>query len=413
MAYTPEGRKLTEQHRLAQVDLSNWVMAEIMKAFRELFTLDDIAGSAMKAALRVLPMVMAAREKSTELSREYMHEFHRVEAGGTEMLLEPDSDVVSEDEVLQQLARAAARAATEVMRKGHTPEDAHQAAVKTAGLSASKTVQGGGRRYIEASMKKNSGGAVGYIRVVDADPCAFCAMLASRVEPNDLYHSVYAFAETDARYTGSGKFKVHDGCCCTMEPVYRVDGKLKFPGNGDRLRYEWNRVAAGQKDPMNTWRRWRERGKLPPNIDYLDEDDPLQTGPQVGQAEGRRVIKPQLASEAEREALRQKEAEHQKRVAASRAKAQKVIRENREQKIKELAAEEARLDTAITQLTERIERLKEQREKAEALGPTLGEDLYIDADSAIMWAKKDLERLKRQQGRVTRDRVNLEKLQNA
>lgn len=73
----------------------------------------------------------------------------------------------------------------------------------------------GGREQVRAST---DGKRVGYARVTGPDPCAFCVMLASRraVFEDD------SFDESDVRFEGWGKVKVHDSCRCALVVVTRM-----------------------------------------------------------------------------------------------------------------------------------------------------------------------------------------------
>lgn len=151
----------------------------------------------------------------------------------------------------------------------------------------------GGRQVLETEVRRGNG-PVGYARVVDADPCPFCAMLASRglyfageESPGALLYRSDSFGDANARFVGDGRFKVHDGCCCTMEAVYMRGGKIDLPGKGNELAKEWAQVAAGQDDPWLAWQRWRESGTLPENYDG-PLDGKRRAAPSHGQATGQR-----------------------------------------------------------------------------------------------------------------------------
>lgn len=84
--------------------------------------------------------------------------------------------------------------------------------------------QAGGRQTIHDNVKLDEV-ALGYVRVTKADPCYFCAMLASR---GIAYRSFKAdsFDLSDARFTGDGTAKVHDNCGCSLKPVYARNDPL-------------------------------------------------------------------------------------------------------------------------------------------------------------------------------------------
>lgn len=104
---------------------------------------------------------------------------------------------------------------------------AGQAAVLRFGKRAVLT---GGRETITRSALADED-ALGYARVSDGSPCAFCAMLVSR-------GTVYT-AE-------SVKFRAHDGCGCTARPMYRGDKDGGWTPQARQLRAVWDDVNAGK-----------------------------------------------------------------------------------------------------------------------------------------------------------------------
>lgn len=111
--------------------------------------------------------------------------------------------------------------------------------------AASRHVLTGGRRSL-LTLLQDDPQALGWIRVTDGDPCAFCAMLASR-------GPVYG---TEA----SAKFEAHDACACTAEPVYSRDAL--WPGRAREFQQLWNdniRNRYSGKDAINAFRRLYEQ----------------------------------------------------------------------------------------------------------------------------------------------------------
>jgi hypothetical protein len=82
---------------------------------------------------------------------------------------------------------------------------------------------------------------VGHRRVTSGDPCAFCAMLASR-------GAVYSKRTVD--------FQAHDSCRCTPEPLYQRESE---PKSVVALRDQWEQATAGLSgvDALNAFRRAR------------------------------------------------------------------------------------------------------------------------------------------------------------
>jgi hypothetical protein len=105
---------------------------------------------------------------------------------------------------------------------------------------------------------------VGWQRVASDNACAFCEMLAAR-------GAVYSEESAD--------FEAHDGCTCTVEPVWRREADP--PAIVD-LREEIATVTGGLsgRAALAAWRAHRARQRTastePARDDERDEDDPTR-----------------------------------------------------------------------------------------------------------------------------------------
>jgi hypothetical protein len=106
--------------------------------------------------------------------------------------------------------------------------------------SAGRHVLTGGRKSL-LTVLENDPIAVGWARVTDGDPCAFCAMLASR---GVVFGSAAAAG-----------FSAHDHCACTAEPAYSRSAPL--PGRGQEFKDLWNREIRGRYSGVEARRAWR------------------------------------------------------------------------------------------------------------------------------------------------------------
>ncbi|RAV34249.1 hypothetical protein [Corynebacterium heidelbergense] len=292
MARTLKGEQLTEEHRQQQVTIAGQVAEAIRRLFRRTVDWEDIDQSAEVFAREAAPVVAQYRLASRLRSIDYVEAFRAAEAIGRDVEgVEYPEDGLDVADIAAELLRSTRGAMKSVAKKGYGASDGMDRGEMAATGRAEKIAGDGGRSVVEAEVRQGRQ-AVGYARVADADPCPFCAMLASRgvyrmgqeAEGAGLYHRG-SFIASNARFAGDGEFKVHDGCCCTLEPVYRVDGKLRLPGNGDELAREWAQVAAGQPDPWLAWQRWRQSGTLPENYDGPLDSKPRRA-PVRGQATG-------------------------------------------------------------------------------------------------------------------------------
>lgn len=286
MAHTVEGAETTEQHRLAQVALTAYVVSNVREAFSTEVDADDISGSFAGFVRRVLPLLLRSRRASRRLSEDYLRAFREAELQAVvkrKKLRPPAGDPLSvpvsrlrdaleapadggdlsrvlppADEVTRQLYVNGAAVVKKRIKDGKPVDEALRVGETVVASTAAKMVGDGGRAVIEDEVTNRRNGAIGYCRVPDADPCPFCAMLASR---GAVYRSD-AFVESNGIFAGDGKFKVHNGCDCTLEPVYgrRV---TDLPAGVDKLAKEWADIASGRDDPFAYWRRFKESGTLP------------------------------------------------------------------------------------------------------------------------------------------------------
>lgn len=84
---------------------------------------------------------------------------------------------------------------------------------------------------------------VGYMLVTRANPCYFCAMLASR---GPVYKGD-SMDESDPRFTGIGSAKVHDNCGCSMVAIgpRDLDANVWKYLELDRL---WTEIIYGSEE---------------------------------------------------------------------------------------------------------------------------------------------------------------------
>lgn len=129
--------------------------------------------------------------------------------------------------------------------------EAKMATTKAVTAATIRHAQAGSRQTIVDNTEKDPV-ALGWVRVTKADPCFFCAMLASR----GLTYRAFkedSFDMSDPRFTGSGTAKVHDSCGCSMKPVYdKADPVLD---RTSKFADMWSMWGAGGGDASLRFRR--------------------------------------------------------------------------------------------------------------------------------------------------------------
>ncbi|MFM9261451.1 hypothetical protein ACKAMS_22700 [Rhodococcus sp. 5A-K4] len=164
--------------------------------------------------------------------------------------------------------------------------DAMDKAFVSSTSAAVRMVAEGGRDFTQKIVELDRE-ALGFARVTKAEPCWFCAMLASL---GAVYKGQTSFSSTDARYTGGGTAKVHDGCQCTLEPIY--DETADLPDRTAEFRALWDEATAGASGHEATvlFRRAYE-GRTQEN-DPAHPDTPKE--PEKGSDEYKRALAERL-----------------------------------------------------------------------------------------------------------------------
>ncbi|ARF59427.1 hypothetical protein [Streptomyces gilvosporeus] len=147
-------------------------------------------------------------------------------------------------------------------------EDASQTAGRTSAGAADRETLRAGRDLIDRASKRDRR-AVGWARVTDGNPCAFCAMLASR---GAIYTSRATAAGGGRRKPkGSPDWRAranrrppvaledltryHNGCHCQTVPVFRRNDFMT--DDAKRFDREWQEVTRGMTgaEARRAWRR--------------------------------------------------------------------------------------------------------------------------------------------------------------
>lgn len=309
MATTPEGRRLTEQHRRAQVANQQGFLREFLAAWAllDVTNLDFATPNWLRLVMRIIEVF---RQDSARIALDYSRRFREIEVPGVDDPF-PDIEFYTGEgpRVVLDLPRGSNRvpragrgrprnqiplrrsgpivinwrdrdpqveASLRVtgphtikyrIGRGETPERAKRNALVDAGGAGMRHVADGGRDSL-LTVVRNDRRAIGYIRVSDGNPCSFCAMLISR---GPVFKSEWAAGGSNRRsdrhatdprtpFIGKGDFKVHDNCGCTAEIVY--SDATAWPGRGKEFQRLWNDHIQGRfsgKDAINAWRRLYER----------------------------------------------------------------------------------------------------------------------------------------------------------
>ena len=107
--------------------------------------------------------------------------------------------------------------------------------------AATRLILNGARTAVLQAVQQDSK-AVAWMRVTASNPCAFCAMLASRG----------AVFKTEAQ----AGFMAHNNCRCTAAPVFSQQDAEALADND--LYQQWKKATAGHsgKYALRAWRRY-------------------------------------------------------------------------------------------------------------------------------------------------------------
>ena len=248
MARTPEGEALTRVHRQRQLAVKAAVVRDVTRLWRGVDP-TNLAGTIGPFAEASAVVVRARHRDSVSVASRYFRNFRQVE-DISGLLPAPRPVQPPPLPVAAEVSRGASLAGIINARKrGFSPQAAaRNGLVKVAGAASGLTMAGGRETLIGFLAEDDQ--ALGWQRVTAADPCAFCAMIASR-------GAVFSASSAD--------FESHDHCSCTPEPFYEGSRTLS---RNDRFRMLWDEVQrevpferADDNTRMNAFRRVYERGR--------------------------------------------------------------------------------------------------------------------------------------------------------
>lgn len=264
MSSTAVGAQLTETHRVSQAQLARSLMLAIAGAWAA-FDVANPAATWSAFAAAAGPLIADARRDSTRLAAEYFPDFRAAEgaAGAAAARLAP----MPTTEQLLARARTILVPAT-VLRipTGRQLDQLNEFAFTNLAGEAARQALNGGRSTIDYSVQEDRQ-AIGWARVTTANPCAFCAMLASR---GPVYKN-REFAQggrTGPRNAAAealglpyseriGGYRAHAHCACTAEPIY--SSNADWPGRSREFAEIWQETSQGTTSSQEAFVAFRRR----------------------------------------------------------------------------------------------------------------------------------------------------------
>lgn len=204
MALGVETAALTEQYRQAQLQIQR----QTLRDFLVLWPLwNGDADSFANLIQATNPLVQTYRGISASLGAAFYQSFRGVEKVSGEPTVQVAASVPTDQLAASMYATGQATIRDSLSRGRNAEQTKKIALVRTSGAVTRHVLNGGRDTVLQSAQADKQ--SLGWARVTDGNPCAFCALLASR-------GAVYWDEST-------ADFQAHDHCCCQAIPVYRED----------------------------------------------------------------------------------------------------------------------------------------------------------------------------------------------
>ncbi|MFI9381227.1 hypothetical protein [Kutzneria sp. NPDC052558] len=203
--------RITEDYRRAQVKVAAVTVANVLALWPLLdpFRLGDTVDDWLR---QVLGVVDRQRDRSISLSQQYYQQLRTVEVGRAAGRPRPPAptDPKWTNRTVASVLATGPSAIKSLSGNGIPPKVAADRAASEVAAAAARQVSNAGRAEVERTARADPV-AVGWRRQTSANPCFWCAMLASRPV---LY-------DTKQTALGGRPDAYHSGCLCVAVPVFR------------------------------------------------------------------------------------------------------------------------------------------------------------------------------------------------
>lgn len=237
-------QQLAERHRLAQLQLRAALLRSLLRVWR---TLDkrnlDITFDRWFAL--VWQEISQHRGYSAAIAARYVQDIRRQAGNGGLAPVVPIRQLPVEKAQLAMRVTAVRAVKQATAKKTPLREASNIGFVRSAGEATQMALDAG--RDTVLDMVAADPVALGWARITDGNPCAFCAMLASR----------------GAHYKSqeSASFQAHPHCGCSAVAIYdRRDAQLEM---NRQFATEWRKATRGvpSAEKLNAYRRYRDGRK--------------------------------------------------------------------------------------------------------------------------------------------------------
>lgn len=235
--------ELAQAHRRSQAALLRATEQRLLLQWaRTMSGRGDLRSLAEQWIALMVPYILVMRARSEALTRLHVVAARDLLLPGAEPLPDDiDADELPEEALVASLTATAIAGTLERIGLGQTAEEAlEHGGIEAAGAGVRHALNGG--RSFSANAIARDSLALGWYRVTKQGCCSFCAVLASR----GAVYKEDSFDNSDPRFQGEGREKVHDHCACTMEPIYRRDQPIADLNRS--FADLWGSLAADEDD---------------------------------------------------------------------------------------------------------------------------------------------------------------------
>ncbi len=246
---SPAADALTRDHRRDAARVTSAVERNVMSLARDA-DVSDVDAWLARNLLAILRMVAPGFAVLAEMTVRYL----RRHAALSGVALDPVAAELDEEALTTSLRVTGPVAFKKHLVISGDPEASREVMAKQMSRSSGRHGLNGDRGSVMATFSERPV-LVGYRRILNSpNPCAFCALLASR-------GAVYRSANPNVTGRGGAPRGVrqvgeayHDSCSCTLEPLYEHEPE---PADVVALRDRWDEVTAGLSgnDAINAYRR--------------------------------------------------------------------------------------------------------------------------------------------------------------
>lgn len=249
MSTTKNGALLTQAHRTTQAKRGQSIAVLALGLWLKTVKPNDLEATTTIWMRKLIQAIFDGRDRSAQSTRIYYTAFRKLEVPEA-----PRFTIPATPELLVEQVETSLRVTGPIAYQRRVSrikelddldprvekalmDDAFRASAKTSSAAAVRLVLDGGRHTMrEAAVNDHL--ALGWARVTQANPCYFCAMLASR----GFDYGKHAFDDSNRLFDGAGKAKVHDSCQCTMEPSF--SNKSELPEHSAQWESLWADVTG-------------------------------------------------------------------------------------------------------------------------------------------------------------------------